>query len=68
MNLEAMATKEYSIFARATLTGASPSDGLITMYVSLTIRLKSFVYTQLNDQTVLFLTIQFSISFVCTHF
>ena len=32
-------------------------------YVSLTIQLNmSFVYTQLNDQTVLFLTIQFSIS------
>ena len=27
-----------------------------------------FVYTQLNDQTFLFLTIQFGMSFVCTQF
>ena len=33
------------------------------------IKHQSFVYTQLNDQIVLFLTIQFSIShFVCTQF
>ena len=31
-------------------------------YVSLTIKHQSFVYTQLNDQTVLFQTIQFSVS------
>ena len=31
-------------------------------YVSLTIKHQSFVYTQLNEQTVLFQTIQFSIS------
>ena len=29
---------------------------------------QSFVYTQLNDQIVLFQTIQFSRSFVCTQF
>ena len=29
---------------------------------------KLFVYTQLNDQTVLFLTIQFSMSFGCSQF
>ena len=27
-----------------------------------------FIFTQLNDETVLFQTIQFSISFVCTKF
>ena len=32
------------------------------------IKYHSFVYTKLNDQTVLFLTIQFSISFVCIQF
>ena len=32
------------------------------------IKHQSFVYTQLNDQTVLFQTIQFSMSFVCTQF
>ena len=32
------------------------------------IKLQSFVYTQLNNQTVLFLTIQFGMSFVCTQF
>ena len=33
------------------------------------IKHQSFVYTQLNDQTVLFQTIQFSIkSFVCAQF
>ena len=30
------------------------------------IKHQSFVYTQLNNQTVLFQTIQFSMSFVCT--
>ena len=38
-------------------------------YVSLTIQLDiSHFFTQLNDQTVLFQTIQFSMSFVCTQF
>ena len=37
-------------------------------YVSLTIHHLSFVYTLLNDQTVLFQAIQFSMSFVCTQF
>ena len=32
------------------------------------IKQQSFVYTQLNDQTVLFLTIWFSMSFVCIQF
>ena len=32
------------------------------------IKHQSFVYAQLNDQTVLFQTIQFSMSFVCTQF
>ena len=35
-------------------------------YISLTVQ--SFVCTQLNDQTVLFLTIQFSMSLICTQF
>ena len=35
------------------------------MYISnKSIKYESFVYTQLNEQTVLFLTIQFSISHV----
>ena len=37
-------------------------NGFKYSYVSLTIQLLSFVYTQLNDQTVLFLTIQINIS------
>ena len=32
------------------------------------IKHQPFVYTQLNVQTVLFLTIQFNMSFVCTQF
>ena len=35
--------------------------------VSLTIQLKSFIYTQLDDQIVLFQTIQFSISHFFAH-
>ena len=32
------------------------------------IKYQSFVYTQLNDRTVLFQAIQFSMSFVCAQF
>ena len=37
-------------------------------FVSLTIQLNSHLFTQLSDQTVLFLAIEFSMSFVCTQF
>ena len=37
----------------------------IAMYHQQFNKYQSFLYTQLNDETVLFLTIKFSMSFVC---
>ena len=45
----------------------SKLNGLKYCYVSdNSIKFQYFVYTELNDQTILFQTIQFSMSFVCT--
>ena len=40
---------------------------LLLCVINNSIKHWSFVYTQLNDQIVLFLTIQFSISHLCVH-